>query len=127
MRTATTVALMVLRFTGVIQIILGVLFWTGNNLSMVPVHMLLGFVLVLALWALAGLAAGAGVQPGFVAVGLLWGILVPVLGLNQQRLLLGDWHWVVQVAHLLVGLVAIGLGEGLATRTQEARALSPRM
>jgi hypothetical protein len=26
----------------------------------------------------------------------------------------GDWHWVVRVAHLAVGLVAIGLAERLA-------------
>lgn len=126
MQTATTIAVMVLRLTGLTQIGLGLLFWTGNNLSMIPIHMLLGFVLVLALWALAGLAAGAGTNPGLVAFALLWGVLVPILGMTQQRLLPGDWHWLIQVAHLLVGLIAIGLGEQLATRTRHTRALSQR-
>ena len=32
----------------------------------------------------------------------------------QAQLLVGDAHVVVQVVHLLVGIVAIGLGEALA-------------
>lgn len=126
MQTATTIALMVLRVIGLAQIGLGLLFWTGNSLNLIPLHMLLGFVLVLALWALAGLAAGGGANPGLVAVALLWGVGVPVLGLTQQRLLPGDWHWLVQLAHLLVGLIAIGLGEHLAARTRQVLSLAQR-
>ena len=39
-----------------VQIILGVVFWTGNLLNLIPLHMVLGLVLVLALWTLAVLA-----------------------------------------------------------------------
>ena len=120
MRYATTAALMVIRLTGLIQIVLGVLFWTGNARALIPVHMLVGFVLVLTLWILAVLATRAGVDPGFVALALLWGVLVLVLGLTQQRLLPGDGHWVIQVLHLILGLVAIGQGEELATRIRHA-------
>jgi hypothetical protein len=121
MQTATTVAQTALRFTGLIQIVLGTLFWTGRARGMIPVHMLLGFVLVLALWALAFLAARAGVDPILVALAVLWGLVVPVLGLTQERLLPGDGHWLIQVLHLVVGLAAIGLGEGLATRITQTR------
>ena len=121
MQTATSVAQLVIRFTGLIQIVLGVLFWSGRARGMVPVHTLLGFVLVLALWALAVLAARAGVDPGIVALAALWGVLVPVLGLAQERLLPGDNHWLIQVLHLLVGLGAIGQGEALAARIRQAR------
>jgi len=120
MRTATTIALMVIRLTGLIQIVLGVLFWTGNAQALIPTHMLIGFVVVLTLWVLAILAARAGVAPGIVALALLWGMLVLGLGLTQQRLLPGNAHWVIQVMHLLLGLGAIGLGEGLATRIRQA-------
>jgi hypothetical protein len=82
--------------------------------------MLIGFTLVLTLWVLAMLAARAGVNPGLVAFALLWGALVLALGLTQQRLLPGDSHWVIQVVHLIVGLIAIGQGEGLATRISQA-------
>jgi hypothetical protein len=78
--------------------------------------MLLGLVLVLALWVLAGLAARAGVPLGLVALAVAWGLIVPALGLTQDQLLPGSAHWVIQVLHLLVGLGAIGQAEGLAAR-----------
>ncbi len=87
MRYATPVALFVIRLTGLNQIVLGALFWTGNARALIPVHMLIGFVLVLSLWVLAALTARAGVDPGIVAFALLWGVLVLTLGLTQQRLL----------------------------------------
>jgi hypothetical protein len=34
--------------------------------------------------------------------------------------LTGGWHWTIQVLHLLIGLGAIGMGENLARRIQEA-------
>jgi hypothetical protein len=119
MRIATTTVLMVIRLAGVIQIALGLLFWTGNVRSLVGLHMGIGLGLVIGLWIMAGLAAWAGVNPGLLVLTVLWGIFVPVLGMTQVRLLPGDWHWVIQVAHLAVGLIAIGLGERLATQVLE--------
>ncbi len=116
MKTAATVAQMLVRFTGVILIVLGVLFWTGNALTLVPIHMLLGLVLVLSLWTLALLAARIGAQPGIVMLAVVWGLIVVLLGITQTRLLPGDAHWVIQALHLLVGLGALGQAEGLAAR-----------
>lgn len=124
MQTATTVTQTIIRFTGLVQIVLGLLFWTGNARGLIPVHMLLGLGLVLALWALAGLAARAGIDPGIVLVAVLWGLLVPALGLTQTSLLPGDFHWLVQLLHLLVGLAALWLGEGLATKIKHVRPLA---
>ena len=121
MRTTATVALMLVRICGLIQIVLGLLFWTGNQLALVPVHILSGLVLVLALWTLAFVAARSGVQPGFVAFVFVWGLVVPVLGLTQGQLLVGGAHWVIQVLHLLVGVAAIGQGEGLAREIKRSR------
>jgi hypothetical protein len=114
MKTAVTIAQILVRATGVIQLVLGLLFWTGNATGLVPLHMLIGFLLVLGLWTVAGLAARAGVQPGLVALAAVWGLAVAVLGLTQEELLPGSAHWLVQVLHLLVGLGAIGLSENLA-------------
>jgi hypothetical protein len=121
MKTAITVAHWLVRLTGLIQIVLGVLFWTGNALTLIPVHMLSGFVLVLSVWTLAVLAALAGVSRGFVVLVIVWGVIVLVLGLTQTQLLPGDFHWVIQVLHLLVGLGAIGQAEGLAARIKNLR------
>jgi hypothetical protein len=76
--------------------------------------MLLGITIVLLLWALAVLGAIGKVSPGVVALALVWGVIVPILGVAQFRLLPGLMHWIIQVLHLLVGLVAIGLAETLA-------------
>lgn len=121
MQTATAIAQTIVRLTGLVQVVLGALFWTGNARGMIPVHMLLGLVLVLALWVLTGLAARAGVDPALVAVAALWGLVVPALGLTQTSLLPGDYHWLIEGLHLLVGLAAIGLGDVLATRIKAPR------
>ena len=43
----TTIAQVLIRICGPIALVLGVLFWTGNALTLLPVHMLAGIVLVL--------------------------------------------------------------------------------
>jgi hypothetical protein len=60
-------------------------------------------------------------------VAIVWGLVVPILGLNQDRLLVGSAHWVIEVLHLLVGLGAVGLAERLARaiKARQAPALSP--
>ena len=116
MRIALIVAQTLVRILGSIMIILGLLFWTGNALALIPVHMLLGLTLVLTLWTMSGLAARSGKQPRLVALAIVWGFVVPILGYSQDSLLLGPAHWLIQVVHLLVGLTAIGLAETLARR-----------
>ena len=49
MRSVVTAVQMAVRVLGVIQIVLGILFWTGNALGLVDLHMLNGILLVLAL------------------------------------------------------------------------------
>ena len=116
MHTATNIVRTLIRLTGLVQIVLGVLFWTGNARGLIPLHQLVGFGLVLSLLVMAALAARAGVNPGLVALAVVWVLVVPVLGLTQDRLLLGSAHWVIQVLHLLLGLGAISQGEALAAR-----------
>ncbi len=95
---------------GAVLLVLGVLFWTGHALSLVQLHMTLGVLFVLLLWAVAAAGARAGAPAGLVVTTALWGLVVPALGFAQTRLLPGSSHWTVRVAHLLVGLVAMGLG-----------------
>ena len=116
MKTATAIFQWLVRLTGLIQIVLGVFIWTGNADALIPIHTVSGVVLVLSLVALAILAARVGVQPGFVALAIVWALVVLVLGLTQERLLPGSAHWVIQVLHLLLGLGAIGQAENLARR-----------
>ena len=116
MRTSFKVLGIFARLLGTALIVLGLLFWSGNAFALIPVHMLLGIVLVLCLWAVAILAARAGEQPALVGLALVWGLIVPVLGMTQDALLPGDAHWLIRVVHLLVGLFAISLVEVLTRR-----------
>lgn len=104
------------RISGLLLIILGILFWTGHALRLVPVHMLLGLLLAIALWALALLVGRRGVSAGFVALAIVWGIVMLVFGVAQANLLPGKAHWVIEVLHLLIGLVAMSFGEQLVQR-----------
>jgi uncharacterized membrane protein HdeD (DUF308 family) len=110
---ALTAAGWTVRITGVALLIVGLLIWANVARALVPLHMLIGIVLVLALWAAAVLALRAGAKPVLPAVAVAWGLLMVVFGLNQAQILPGSQHVIVEVAHLLVGIVAIGLGEAL--------------
>jgi hypothetical protein len=119
MSRAAVAAHMTIRFSGVLLLLLGIAIWTGRADSVIPVHEFLGFVLVLALWTLSVLAARAGVGMSWVVLAVVWGLIAPILGLTQHGLLTGDWHWTIQILHLLIGLGAIGQGENLAVRMRQ--------
>lgn len=123
MITATNATQMLIRATGLIQIVLGLLFWIGYARDFIPIHTVSGLVLVFGLWVMAIMAAVSGVSLGMVLLAVLWGFLTIALGMGQDGLLVGQFHWVVQVFHLLVGMAAIGQGEGLAARIKRARPL----
>jgi hypothetical protein len=117
MRTITAIQ-MAIRALGVVQIVLGLLFWTGNALGLVDLHQLLGILLVLGLWTQAALAHRAGVPGGLVAWAAVLGLIVPIVGLTQRELLPGSAHWVIQVVHLLLGIGLLATAENLAVRAK---------
>jgi hypothetical protein len=126
MKTAATIAHTLVRIAGPILVVLGLLFWTGNALTLIGLHMLLGLILVLSLWTLALLAWRAGVNRGLVALAIVWGFIVSILGITQNQLLPGAAHWVIRVLHLLVGIAAIGQAEALARRIKQAQTPAPQ-
>jgi hypothetical protein len=119
------ITIMIMRLCVLVVLILGILFWAhiaGGPL--VLLHMGLGILVALSLLILGcfiltvkgrniGLAIGAFV----LAIGMV------ALGLSQQSILVGSqFHWTIQMAHLLVGLLAIGMGEMIAGRYKRLRA-----
>jgi hypothetical protein len=117
MRTITAIQ-PAIRVVGVVQLVLGILFWTGNALGLVDLHQLLGILLVLGLWTMAALAHRAGGPAGLVAAAAVYGLIVPIVGLTQRELLVGSAHWVIEVIHLLLGIGLLALAEILATRAK---------
>ena len=118
MRSTITAIQMGIRALGVVQLVLGIVFWTGNALGLVDLHQLIGILLVLGLWTQAAMAHRAGVPGGLVAGAAVWGLLVPIVGLTQRDLFPGSAHWVIQVVHLLLGLGLLGFAENLAQRAK---------
>ena len=113
----------VLTLSGALALILGLLFWTGTALTLISMHMLLGFLAVGALWVI-----GIGqlfCQSGrwvIAVAALLVGALTGILGLYQSALMIGAAHWMIQVVHLLLGVLTIGLGHMGAARFRKSGA-----
>ena len=110
------IARVLLSLFGIALLVLGILFWTGHALSLLQTHMMLGGLFVICMWVLAAMGFATGGTRVLALIVLIWSLVVPALGAAQLRLLPGSDHWVIQVLHLLVGLIAIGLGHALARR-----------
>lgn len=107
----------VLTLSGVLALILGLLFWTGAALNLISMHMLLGFLAVGALWVIGVGQLFSQSGSWVIAVGaLIVGALTLVLGLNQSALMIGESRWMIQGIHLLLGLLTIGIGHMGAAR-----------
>ena len=108
----------VARVIVVVQVTLGILVWTGHGDSLIPLHIAVGLLLVVDLWAAAVLGLRAAAPIGLVVLALVWSVGMPVFGLVQTNLLPGGAHVAVQLLHLVVGLAAVGLVENLAGRSR---------
>ncbi len=110
----------VLRIAGAASVLLGLAFWGGYLLELLPVHMALGVAVVLALWTLSGAALARADLRGWGAALVVLGLVVIALGITQTGLLPGSWHWVIRLVHLLLGVGAVSQGERLARRLRAA-------
>jgi hypothetical protein len=64
MKTATKVSQLVRLGSGALLLVLGLIIWTGHGDQLIGIHTMLGFLLVLPLWAVAAIAARSGVVIG---------------------------------------------------------------
>ena len=121
MNMVIQIATIMLRVFGTLALILGLLFWSGNGLNFIAVHMLLGLLVVLLLWIVGVGQAFSKNGSWMLAIGALaLGALVIIVGLRQSTLLVGPFHWVIQVIHLLLGVLAVGIGQISAGRYRKA-------
>ena len=116
-----------LRALFVINLILGLLFWFNVTEPgwLVFIHMLIGILFVAAIWLL-GLAQGitrAG-SLGLVIGTFVVGLIIAIFGLIQRGLLQPDGHWIIQVIHLLLAIIGVGIGEASAARYRRGMALA---
>lgn len=113
-----------LTLAGALALISGLLFWLGWALQLMSMHMSLGILAVAALWTIGFAQATApGGSWGLAVAALVTGLLTLLLGLYQAALLIGPFHWIIQVVHLLLGVATIGLGHMAAARLHKSGAL----
>ena len=111
---------MIVRITGIAQLLLGVMIWMGNAGGLVPVHMLIGLIFVLAMWILGFRAMRAGVSGLLAGILLLWGAAILAIGMTQAQLMPGPNHAAIQIAHVVMGLIGMGLSEMVGKRMRIA-------
>ena len=117
------ISLMVLRLCVVLAVILGICFWLNiiNPAgTILQVHMVLGLLVVITLWII-GVMVLLRRDLGLGLLAIIWGIAVLYVGTQQETLLPGSSHWVIEVLHLLLGLGAAGIGESAARRYRKKR------
>ncbi len=97
--------------------VLGLLFWI-TQLNVVSMHILFGLTGVLSLLVLGAVAvSSSGIR--LLGVGsMVHAVMVPVFGLTQSIILVGTLHWLIQTAHLLVGIGAMALAQLIDKRYQ---------
>lgn len=107
---------------GVVQLILGTLFWADTAKALIPVHIVVGSIVTVSLLTLAILALRANVPTPLGVVGIVWALVLPVFGGFQTILLHGSLHWIIQVIHLLLGVGAMVLAGIIAGRVLPSKA-----
>lgn len=110
------IALMIVRIGVLIELVSGILLWTGNADSFQIAHIVIGILVVLSLWTLGIVQGLAGGSFGLALATFVVGFLLALIGLFQKGWLVSSNHWVIQVIHLLLGLSAIGLAEMIGGR-----------
>lgn len=104
---------------------LGLFFWiTGANV--INIHMLFGLTVALALLILSILAVATSGMRLLGIVGIVYALILPVFGLTQSGLLIGNLHWLIQTAHMLVGLGGIVLMGFIGARYMRLKSMTTK-
>lgn len=100
---------------GLGALILGLLFWIAQ-MNFIGIHMVFGLIVALSLLILGIVAVFTKGMRLLGIIGIVYALIVPVFGLTQATLLVGSLHWLIQTAHLLVGLGALAFIGVISTR-----------
>ena len=103
------------RVAGVAALILGLLFWI-TPIDLISFHMLFGITLAISILVLSIMMLFIRGMRLLGIVGIIYTFVLPIFGLTQSGLLVGNLHWLIQTAHLLVGLGALALVQVIYTR-----------
>ncbi|HZR39975.1 MAG TPA: hypothetical protein VFB12_07670 [Ktedonobacteraceae bacterium] len=106
--TAVRIIRLIAGIAGLGALTLGLLFWIAN-INFIGIHMLFGLIVALSLLVLGIIALSTRELRLLGTASIVYALIVPVFGLTQAILLVGNLHWLIQTAHLFVGLGALAL------------------
>lgn len=113
------------RIVATIAALIAVAFGMGTytHANFTNIHMVFGLVVTLALLILALVAVFTRGMRRLGVTGIAYALLVPILGVEQQIILVGDLHWLIETVHLAVGFGAVALIGAISARfmLQKAR------
>ncbi len=115
MLTFAKVLIMLIRLLAILAIVLGVLLLSGTNTEFLRIHIGVGFFLTGLVVLLAILALTRGLV-GPAIVGIILAFLLPYVGLKQFPLRFGVHLGWIQISHVVVALVTLGIAEMLHGR-----------
>ena len=114
----------ILRIAGLGALVLGLLIWTLQLDTVINFHMLFGLAVALTLLIISLLAMFTRGLRVLGMVGIVYAFMLPILGINQVFLLIGDQHWLIQVVHMLVGIGALALAGVMGARYRRLKKTS---
>ncbi len=116
------ITIMIMRLCVIIALILGILFWVkGTSVGgghLLELHMGLGILVALSLVLLGSVIIRVqGRNIGLAIGAFVLALCMVALGLGQQSLAVASpLHWIIQIVHLILGLLALGIAEMIAGR-----------
>ena len=108
---------MIVRVFFIVELVLGVLL-TNAHLQYLPMHMGFGFLVAICV-AILAIMACVKRDFGIGVVGLIFAILLPVIGIKQFPLKFGTQIGLIQIVHVVVALAAVGVAEALHARIRK--------
>jgi hypothetical protein len=114
--TAVRIINWIARIAGVIALLLGLTFWVTGITSIPSIHMLVGITFALSFLILSIIMVFSSGVRLLGVVGIIYALILPVFGITQTGLLVGDLHWLIRLAHMLVGIGAMLVIQTIYTR-----------
>ncbi|GCE30534.1 hypothetical protein KDA_60180 [Dictyobacter alpinus] len=111
----TRIIQIIVGIAGLAALTLGLLYWIAN-INLANIHMLFGLLVAITLLVMSSIAVSTRALRLQGIIGIIYALLVPVFGLTQSTILPGSLHWLIQTAHMLVGIGAMLFTGWMATR-----------
>lgn len=92
-----------------------------NSTNFIFTHMVLGITFALLLLALSLVQLLSGRMRLLGASGIVYTLILTALGFTQTGLLVGPMHWLIQTAHVVIGLGALALVQVISVRDARLR------